>query len=62
MRHDGYSLERLAHRARAVCTCGWRSEVLNSGGLAGAAWDAHVESASPSTPKGTSTSPDGSAS
>lgn len=43
MRHDGYTIERLGHRVRAVCTCGWKSQVLNSGGLAGAAWDVHAE-------------------
>lgn len=61
MPHDGYRLERLGHRARAVCTCGWKSQVLNSGGLAGAAWDVHIESTSPSTSQGTSTSLDSSA-
>jgi hypothetical protein len=45
MHHDGYSIERLGHRVRANCTCGWRSDVLPSGGLAGAAWDAHVDRA-----------------
>ena len=62
MRHDGYSIERLGHRVRSVCTCGWKSEVLNSGGLAGAAWDVHTEGAPTFTSTGRITSFDRSAS
>lgn len=62
MRHDGYTIERLGHRVRAVCTCGWKSQVLSSGGLAGAAWDVHIEGRPTVTSPGRITSLDRSAS
>jgi hypothetical protein len=41
---DHYRVEMLDRgRATSVCTCGWRSEPVFSAGLAGAAWDAHVQ-------------------
>ena len=37
-----YSIERGGDGVRAVCSCGWRTEIMGSAGLAGAAWDEHV--------------------
>lgn len=46
MKHDGYKVEShriFPVRVRARCACGWTSEYLPNGGLAGAAWDDHKE-------------------
>lgn len=41
--YHSYHVESLRQpsRVRAVCSCGWKSDWLTNGGLAGASWDLH---------------------
>jgi hypothetical protein len=41
--HRSFRIELNGEHARAVCTCGWRSEVAMNAGMAGAMWDKHLD-------------------